>query len=52
LAKNAFATTRLPTHKQGMADFQRTLISRLTGIYHLITVCHFACNSVVSQSKI
>jgi hypothetical protein len=22
--KNAFATTRLPTHKQGMADFQRT----------------------------
>jgi hypothetical protein len=35
--KNAFATTRLPTHKQGIADFQRTLNPRLTGIYHHVT---------------
>jgi hypothetical protein len=49
--KNAFATPRLSTQRQGMADFQRTFNPRLTGIYHLITIYHFACTHVVSQSK-
>jgi hypothetical protein len=30
--KNAYTTTRLSAHKQGMADFQRTPNPRLTGI--------------------
>jgi hypothetical protein len=44
LAKSAFATIRLPAHKQGMVDFQRTLnpsiilspfaISTATSLYH------------------
>jgi hypothetical protein len=41
LAKNAVVTTRLFTHKQGMADFQRTVNPRLTGICYFITVSPF-----------
>jgi hypothetical protein len=48
--KNAFATVRLTTYKQGMADFQRTLNPRLTGIYHHVT-SPFTCDTVISQFK-